>query len=88
LVELPESKRVLYNKWVYRLKEENDGTKRYKARMVVKEFLKRKGIDFNEILSPIVKLTTIRSILSIVATKDLYLEQMDIKTVFLYGNLE
>ena len=88
MVELPESKRVLYNKWVYRLKEENDGTKRYKARMVVKEFLKRKGIDFNEILSPIVKLTTIRSILSIVATKDLYLEQMDIKTVFLYGNLE
>jgi len=88
LVELPESKRVLYNKWVYRLKEENDDTKRYKTRMVVKEFLKRKGIDFNEILSPIVKLTTIRSILSIVATKDLYLEQMDIKTVFLYGNLE
>jgi len=38
LVELPEGKRVLYNKWVYHLKDEHDGTKRYKARMVVKGF--------------------------------------------------
>jgi len=38
LVELLESKHALHNKWVYRLKEENDGTKRYKARLVVKGF--------------------------------------------------
>jgi len=62
LVELPESKCALYNKWVYRLKENND-TKRYKARLVVKEFQQREGIDFNEIFSLVVKLTTIRYVL-------------------------
>ena len=42
------------NKWVYRLKEEDGGKKRYKARLVVKGFAQKKGIDFDEIFSPIV----------------------------------
>jgi len=88
LVELPESKRALHNKCVYRLKENNDGTKRYKARLVVKEFQQRKGIDFNEIFSHVVKLTTIRFVLSIVAEEDIHLEQLDVKTALLYGDLE
>ena len=45
-------------------------------------------IDFTKIFSPIVKLTTIRSILKIVTTYDLHLEQLDIKTVFTHGDLE
>jgi len=59
LVELQKSKCALYNKWVYQLKEENDDTRRYKARLVVKGFQQREGIDFNEIFSHIVKLTTL-----------------------------
>jgi len=73
LVELLESKRVLRNKWVYRLKEDHDDTKRYKARMVMKGFQQREGINFTEIFSSVVKVTTIRPILSIVAAKDLHL---------------
>jgi len=64
LVELLESKRAWNNKWVYRLKEENDDTKRYKTRLVAKEFQQREGIDFNEDFS-VVKLTIIKSMLSI-----------------------
>jgi len=56
LIKLPESKRALHNKWAYQLKEEHDGTKRYKERMVVKGFQQLKDIDFNEIFSPVVKL--------------------------------
>ena len=48
-------KRALQNKWVYRLKEEDGGKKRYKARLVVKVFAQKKGIDFDEIFSPVVK---------------------------------
>jgi len=55
--------------------------------MVVKGFQQRKGIDFNEIFSNVVKLTTIRSVLSIAATTNLHLEQLDVKTLFLYGDL-
>jgi len=88
LIELSKSKRALHNKWVYQLKEENDGTRRYNARLVVKGFQERECINFNEIFSPVVKHTIIRYVLSIVAAENLHLEQMDVKTMFLYGDLE
>ena len=88
LVKLPAGKRALQNKWVYRLKEEDGGKKRYKARLVVKGFAQKKGIDFDEIFSPVVKMTSIRTILSLVAVEDLHLEQLDVKTTFLHGDLE
>ena len=74
LVELSENKRALHDKWVYQLKEKHDGTERYKTRMVVKEFQQRKNIDFNKIFSFVMKLTTIRSVLIIVAAENLHLE--------------
>ena len=74
LCKLSASKKALHNKWVYRLKEEEGGTKRFKARLVVKGFAQKKGIDFDEIFSPIVKMTSIHTILSIMATEDLHLE--------------
>jgi hypothetical protein len=79
-------KRALQNKWVYKLKEEDGGEKWYKARLVVKGFAQKKGIDFDEIFSPVVKMTSIRTILSLVEVEDLHLEQLDIKTSFLHGD--
>ena len=78
----------MQNKWVYRLKEEDGGKKRYKARLVVKGFVQKKGIDFDEIFSPIFKMTSIRTILSLVAVEYLHIEHLDIKTNFLHGDLE
>ena len=88
LTKLPAGKKILQNKWVYRLKEESDGSRRYKARLVVKGFQQKQGIDFTEIFSPVVKMTTIRVILSIVAAENLHLEQLDVKTAFLNGDLD
>jgi hypothetical protein len=88
LVQLPAKKRELQNKWVYKLKEEDGGKKGYKARLVVKGFAQKKGIDFDEIFSPVVKMTSIRTILSLVAVEDLHLEQLDVKPTFLHGDLE
>ena len=67
--------------------EEGD-KKRYKAWLVVKGFAQKKGIDFDEIFSPLVKMTSIRIVLGIVAAEDLHLEQLDVKTAFLHGDLE
>ena len=61
--------KVLHNKWVYRIKNEHDGSKRYKARLVVKGFQQKKGIDYTEIFSPVVKMLTIRLVLRMVAAK-------------------
>ena len=85
---MPVGKTTLKNKWVYRLKEEDGGKQRYKARLVVKGFAQKKCIDFDEIFSPVVKMTSIRTILSLVAVEDLHLEQLDVKTTFLHGDLE
>jgi hypothetical protein len=62
--------------------------KEVQARLVVKGFAQKKGIDFDEIFSPVVKMTSIRTILSLVVVEDLYLEQLDVKTTFLHGDLE
>ncbi|KAE8663055.1 Histone-lysine N-methyltransferase SUVR4 [Hibiscus syriacus] len=71
-------------------KERNvdDQVERYRARLVVKGYAQKEGIDFNEIFSPVVRLTTIRVVLSMSATLNLHLEQLDVKTTFLHGNLE
>ena len=74
MVKLPTGKRALQNKWVYRLKEEDGGNKQYKARLVVKGFAQKKGIDFDEFFSPIVKMNSNRTILSLVVVEDLHLE--------------
>jgi len=61
---------------------------RYKARLVVKGFKQRKGIDFDEIFSPVVKMSSVRVVLGLAASVDLTIEQMDVKTDFLHGDLE
>jgi hypothetical protein len=52
---------------------------------VVKGFAQKKGKYFDEVFSPIVKMNSIRTILSLVGVEDLHLEQLDVKTTFLLG---
>ena len=89
LVTLPNGKGTLKNKLVFKLKQEGNNAKpRYKTRLVVKSFNQKKGVDFEEIFSPVVKMSLIRVVLRISASLDLEIEQLDVKTVFLHGNLE
>ena len=55
---------------------------------IVKRFQQQEGIIFTEIFSPVMKLTTVRSVLSIVVAEDLNLEQLDVKIVFLHDDFE
>ena len=61
---------------------------RYKARLVAKGCSQISGIDFNDVFSLVVKHSSIRTLLSIVAMRDYELEQLDVKTAFLHGELE
>ncbi|GJS20058.1 retrovirus-related pol polyprotein from transposon TNT 1-94 [Tanacetum coccineum] len=60
LVRLPEGKKASQSLWMVRVKEKHDGRKRYKDRLVVKDFQQKRGVDYNEIFSPVVKMTTMR----------------------------
>ncbi|KAG8484503.1 hypothetical protein CXB51_023752 [Gossypium anomalum] len=61
---------------------------RYKARLVVKGYIQKEGIDYNEVFSPVVKHLSIQILLALVEQYDLKLVQLDVKTVFLHGDLE
>nr|GEV15330.1 vinorine synthase-like [Tanacetum cinerariifolium] len=90
LMKLLEEKRVISCKWLFKVKNGIPGVKinRYKARYVVCGFDQGEGIDVNEVFFLVVRHTSIRVLLSIVALQDLELEQLDVKTAFLHSHLE
>jgi ATP-binding cassette subfamily B (MDR/TAP) protein 1 len=61
---------------------------RYKARLVVKGFGRNKGIDFEEMFSPVVKMSSVRVVLGLATSLNLEVEKLDVKIVFLHGDLD
>lgn len=89
LVKPPQGKKIVGCKWIFKMKESSpgDGVK-YKARLIAKGYSQVPGVDFGDVFSPVVKHCSIRVLLALVAMFDLELEQLDVKTAFLHGNLE
>ena len=73
---------------MFKLKHDDEKLLKYKARLVVKGFGQKQGIDFDEIFSPIVKMCSIRVILGFTTSMNLELEQLDVKIAFLHGDLD
>jgi hypothetical protein len=89
LVELPIGRNPIGNKWVFKKKLNAKGkVEKYKARLVAKDYSQVEGIIFGEIFSPVAKLNSIRFLLSVDVAFDFEVEQMDVKTTFLHGDLE
>nr|GEV04375.1 retrovirus-related Pol polyprotein from transposon TNT 1-94 [Tanacetum cinerariifolium] len=88
LVPRPDKVMVITLKWIYKVKlDELGGILKNKAQLVVRGYRQEKGIDFEESFAPVVRLEAIRIFLTFVAHMNMVAYQMDVKTVFLNGNL-
>ncbi len=88
MVVLPKHKNKIGCKWVYKVKHNVDGfVSKYKARLVTKGYAQTYGINYEKTYSPVAKMTTIRVIIAMATIKGWSLHQMDVKNVFLHGDL-
>ena len=89
LVDIPEDRKAVENKWIFKKKTNTHGNVSvYKVRLVAKGFRQIQGVDYEEMFSPVAMIKSIRILLAIVAYHDYEIWQMDVKTVFLNGNIE
>nr|KYP73058.1 Retrovirus-related Pol polyprotein from transposon TNT 1-94 [Cajanus cajan] len=89
LTNLPEGARPIGVKWVYKKKMNAEGeVERYKARLVVKGYKQKEGIDYDEVFAPVTRMESIRLLISLAAQRQWQILQMDVKSAFLNGVLK
>ncbi|GKA49539.1 retrovirus-related pol polyprotein from transposon TNT 1-94 [Tanacetum coccineum] len=89
LVDLPNGKRAIGTKWVYRNKKDKRGIViKNKARLVAQGYTQEEGIDYDEVFAPVARIEAIRLFLAYASFKDFVVYQMDVKSDFLYGKIE
>ena len=68
--------------------KDNGTIDKYRARLVVKGFRQKEGLDYFDTYSPVTRITSIRMLIALAAIYDLEIHQMDVKTTFLNVELE
>jgi hypothetical protein len=81
-------------RWVYKTKYDDSLTEatrkvaRYKARLVIQGYSQMQGIDFEETYSPVIAKEMLRMMLTIGAILDYEIDNMDVITAFLNGEMD
>ena len=89
LCELPQGRKAVRSKWVFKRKYDVNGNlERYKARLVAQGYNQRYGIDYDKTFCPVVRFESVHALIALAARKKLHLHQLDVTTAFLNGELK
>ena len=89
LVDLPPGAKTIGCKWIFKRKLKQDGSiEKYKSRLVAKGFKQRNDVDYFHTFAPVTRITLIRVLIALTSIHNLVTHQMDVKNVFLNGDLE
>ena len=88
LVDLPNDRQAIENKWIFKKTDADGNVTVNKARLIAKGLQQVLGVDCDETFSPAAMLKSVRIILAIAAFYDYEIWQMDVKTAFLNGFLK
>ena len=89
LAKLPDKKKAISVKWVFKLKLKPDGSiGKHKARLVARGFLQKPRLDYFEVFAPVARHETIRLVIALAANKNWPLIHLDVKSAFLNGTLQ
>lgn len=89
LADLPPGRCVIRLKWVFMVKRDEHGAVcKHKARLMVKGYAQRQGIDYDELFAPVARLDSVHLLIALAAHKRWELDHMDVKYAFLNGDLQ
>ena len=88
LVEPPTGCKPIGCRWLFKVKHMSTGEiEKFKGRLVAMGYSQRYGIDYVETFSPVVKFSSIRALLAYAVESNMQIQQMDVVTAFLNGEL-
>jgi hypothetical protein len=86
---LPLGRNAIGNKGVFKVKAKPDGSvDRFKARLFAQGFSQRSRVDYSETFSPVVQLSTLRTVLAVAVKRNMHMHSVDIETAFLNADLQ
>lgn len=89
LVKVEAGVKPIGVKWVFKTKlNERGEIDKYKARLVVKGYAQKEGVDYGEVFAPVARWDTIRLFISVAAKRNWTVYQLDVKSAFLHGELK
>jgi hypothetical protein len=89
LADLPSGRRAIGLKWMFKVKRDVDGNLvKHKARLVVKGYAQRSGIDYDEVFAPVARLDSVQLLIALATSEGWEVHHLDVKSAFLNGGLQ
>jgi hypothetical protein len=89
LADLPQGRRAIGLKWIFKVKMDADGNiVTHKAKLVVKGYAQQRGIDYDEVFAPVTRLDSVRLLIALAAHRGWEVHHLNVKSAFLNGDLQ